>query len=118
MASIFVSLGVWAGECISHHRVNVIPLIRLDVEIRFSTCMSGGGTERIFSATPRVQRLGAMRPKRILAIGQGLGPRKSDPDPYLPTPTEAIRTLGDVDKRIRLTPFLQKTFDQWLTWTR
>jgi pyruvate/2-oxoglutarate dehydrogenase complex dihydrolipoamide dehydrogenase (E3) component len=52
-----------------------------------------------------------------LAKGVGLSSIGTTIHPY-PTQAEAIRKLGDQYSRTRLTPFVQKLFKKWLTWTR
>lgn len=52
-----------------------------------------------------------------LAKGVGLSAIGSTIHPY-PTQAEAIRRLGDLYNRTRLTPFVKRLFARWLTWTR
>ena len=54
-----------------------------------------------------------------LAMVGGLGLKTigSTIHPY-PTQAEAIRKLGDVYNRTRLTPFVKSLFKKWLAWTR
>jgi pyruvate/2-oxoglutarate dehydrogenase complex dihydrolipoamide dehydrogenase (E3) component len=77
------------------------------------------GTDRVLGATVVARHAGEMLPELTLAIGQGLGLGKiaSTIHSY-PTQAEAIRKLGDQFNRTRLTPFLKKAFQKWLTWTR
>jgi pyruvate/2-oxoglutarate dehydrogenase complex dihydrolipoamide dehydrogenase (E3) component len=77
------------------------------------------GTDTILGATVVARHAGEMLPELTLAIGQGLGLGKiaSTIHTY-PTQAEAIRKLGDQYNRTRLTPFLKKAFQKWLTWTR
>ena len=52
-----------------------------------------------------------------LAKGIGLSSIGNTIHPY-PTQSEAIRRLGDLYNRTRLTPFVAKLFRRWLSWTR
>jgi hypothetical protein len=49
--------------------------------------------------------------------GIGLGSIAATIHPY-PTQGEAIRKVGDVYGRTRLTPFVAKLFKKWLAWIR
>jgi pyruvate/2-oxoglutarate dehydrogenase complex dihydrolipoamide dehydrogenase (E3) component len=77
------------------------------------------GTDTILGATVVARHAGEMLPELTLAIGHGLGlgTIASTIHTY-PTQAEAIRKLGDQYNRTRLTPFLKKAFQKWLTWTR
>jgi pyruvate/2-oxoglutarate dehydrogenase complex dihydrolipoamide dehydrogenase (E3) component len=77
------------------------------------------GTDKILGATVVARHAGEMLPELTLAIGQGLGLGKIATTIHTyPTQAEAIRKLGDQYNRTRLTPFLKKAFQKWLTWTR
>jgi pyruvate/2-oxoglutarate dehydrogenase complex dihydrolipoamide dehydrogenase (E3) component len=77
------------------------------------------GTDTIVGATVVGRHAGEMLPELTLAMthGLGLGKIASTIHTY-PTQAEAIRRLGDQYNRTRLTPFLKKAFEKWLTWTR
>jgi len=49
--------------------------------------------------------------------GIGLGRLASVIHPY-PTQAEAIRQVGDMYNRSRLTPSIKRLFAAWLRWTR
>ena len=77
------------------------------------------GTDKILGATVVARHAGEMLPELTLAIGHGLGLGKIATTIHTyPTQAEAIRKLGDAYNRTRLTPFLKKAFQKWLTWTR
>jgi pyruvate/2-oxoglutarate dehydrogenase complex dihydrolipoamide dehydrogenase (E3) component len=77
------------------------------------------GTDKILGATIVARHAGEMLPELTLAIGCGLGLGKIGSTIHsYPTQADAIRKLGDQYNRTRLTPFLKKAFDKWLTWTR
>jgi hypothetical protein len=52
-----------------------------------------------------------------MSAGIGLGRLASVIHPY-PTQAEAIRQLGDMFNRTRLTPKVKRLFAAWLRWTR
>jgi len=77
------------------------------------------GTDKILGATVVARHAGEMLPELTLAVGHGLGLGKIATTIHTyPTQAEAIRKLGDAYNRTRLTPFLKKAFQKWLTWTR
>jgi pyruvate/2-oxoglutarate dehydrogenase complex dihydrolipoamide dehydrogenase (E3) component len=77
------------------------------------------GTDKILGATVVARHAGEMLPELTLAMTEGLGLGKiANTIHTYPTQAEAIRKLGDQYNRTRLTPFLKKAFDKWLTWTR
>ena len=77
------------------------------------------GTDKILGATVVARHAGEMLPELTIAIGHGLGLGKIATTIHTyPTQAEAIRKLGDAFNRTRLTPFLKKAFQKWLTWTR
>ena len=57
--------------------------------------------------------------KRVLRLAKGVGLTAigNTIHPY-PTQAEAIRRLGDLYNRTRLTPFVKRLFKKWLAWTR
>jgi len=77
------------------------------------------GTDRIVGATIVARRAGDMIGELTLAVtaGIGLGRLASVIHPY-PTQAEAIRQVGDMYNRTRLTPRVKKLFAAWLRWTR
>ena len=77
------------------------------------------GTDRIVGATVVARHAGDMIGELALAItaGIGLGRLASVIHPY-PTQAEAIRQVGDMYNRTRLTPTVKRLFGAWLWWTR
>lgn len=77
------------------------------------------GTDEIVGATIVATNAGDMIGEITLAMTHGLGLKKigSTIHPY-PTQGEAIRKVGDLYNRTRLTPFVKKAFNKWLAWTR
>ena len=77
------------------------------------------GTDKILGATIVAHHAGEMISEITLAmVGKiGLGTIANVIHPY-PTQAEAIRQLGDVYNRTRLTPMVRKLFSRWLSWTR
>ena len=77
------------------------------------------GTDRILGATIVATNAGDMISEITLAMthGLGLGKIASTIHPY-PTQAEAIRKVGDMYNKTRLTPFVKSLFEKWLTWTR
>jgi pyruvate/2-oxoglutarate dehydrogenase complex dihydrolipoamide dehydrogenase (E3) component len=77
------------------------------------------GGDRIVGATIVARHAGEMINELTLAMtaGVGLGRLASVIHPY-PTQAEAIRQLGDMYNRTRLTPKVKKLFAAWLRWTR
>jgi len=77
------------------------------------------GTDTILGATIVARHAGEMLNELTLAMvtGVGLGRLASVIHPY-PTQAEAIRQLGDMLNRTRLTPGVRKAFAAWLRWTR
>jgi len=77
------------------------------------------GTDRIVGATVVASHAGDLISEITLAVnaGVGLGRLASVIHPY-PTQAEAIRQLGDVYNRTRLTPLVKRLFATWLRWTR
>lgn len=77
------------------------------------------GTDTIVGATVVATNAGDMIGELSLAMTHGLGLKKvgATIHPY-PTQGEAIRKVGDLYNRTRLTPFVKKIFQKWLKWTR
>jgi pyruvate/2-oxoglutarate dehydrogenase complex dihydrolipoamide dehydrogenase (E3) component len=77
------------------------------------------GGDKIVGATIVARHAGEMINELTLAMtaGVGLGRLASVIHPY-PTQAEAIRQVGDMLNRTRLTPTVKKLFAAWLRWTR
>ena len=77
------------------------------------------GTDKIVGATIVATNAGDMISEITLAMTHGLGLKKiaSTIHPY-PTQGDAIRKVGDLYNRTRLTPFVKSLFRKWLSWTR
>ncbi len=77
------------------------------------------GTDEILGATIVATHAGDMIGELSLAMtaGIGLGSIASAIHPY-PTQAEAIRKVGDLYNRTRLTPFVKTLFAKWLAWQR
>ena len=77
------------------------------------------GTGKIVGATVVAAHAGDMIGELSLAMtnGIGLGGIGASIHPY-PTQSEAIRKLGDLYSRTRLTPFVKRLFARWLAWRR
>lgn len=77
------------------------------------------GTDRILGATIVAANAGDMISEVTLAMTHGLGLGKIAEviHPY-PTQADAIRKVGDLYNRSRLTPFVKSLFQKWLAWTR
>jgi pyruvate/2-oxoglutarate dehydrogenase complex dihydrolipoamide dehydrogenase (E3) component len=77
------------------------------------------GTDMIVGATIVATNAGDLIGEITLAMTHGLGLKQiaSTIHPY-PTQGEAIRKVGDLYNRTRLTPFVKKLFHKWLAWTR
>jgi len=77
------------------------------------------GTDEILGATIVAARAGDMIGELSLAMtaGIGLGKIAGAIHPY-PTQMEAIRQVGDLYNRTRLTPFVKTLFAKWLAWQR
>jgi pyruvate/2-oxoglutarate dehydrogenase complex dihydrolipoamide dehydrogenase (E3) component len=77
------------------------------------------GTDKILGATVVGRHAGEMLPELTMAMVEGVGlGRIARVIHTYPTQAEAIRKLGDQYNRTRLTPFVKKLFQGWLTWTR
>jgi len=77
------------------------------------------GGDKIVGATIVARHAGEMLSELTLAMtaGIGLGRLASVIHPY-PTQAEAIRQVGDMYNRTRLTPKVKRLFAAWLRWTR
>ena len=77
------------------------------------------GTDKVAGATIVARHAGEMIGELTLAMtgGIGLGRLASVIHPY-PTQAEAIRQVGDMYNRSRLTPSIKRLFAAWLRWTR
>jgi pyruvate/2-oxoglutarate dehydrogenase complex dihydrolipoamide dehydrogenase (E3) component len=77
------------------------------------------GTDKILGATIVARHAGEMISEITLAmtVGIGLAKLSSVIHPY-PTRAEAIRQVGDLYNRTRLTPFVKKLFERILSWRR
>ena len=77
------------------------------------------GTDRIVGATIVATNAGDMISEVTLAMTHKLGLKKlaSTIHPY-PTQADAIRKVGDLYNRTRLTPFIKSALQKWLAWTR
>lgn len=77
------------------------------------------GTDQILGATVVAAHAGDLISELTLAMNGKLGLKKIGAaiHPY-PTQAEAIRKLGDVYSRTRLTPFVKKLMGRWLSWQR
>jgi pyruvate/2-oxoglutarate dehydrogenase complex dihydrolipoamide dehydrogenase (E3) component len=77
------------------------------------------GGDKVVGATIVARHAGEMINELTLAIsaGVGLGRLASVIHPY-PTQAEAIRQVGDMFNRTRLTPKVKRLFAAWLRWTR
>lgn len=77
------------------------------------------GTDRIVGATIVAAQAGDLIGELSLAMTHqiGLGRIGAAIHPY-PTQAEAIRKVGDLYQRTRLTPLVLRLFDRWLAWQR
>ncbi len=77
------------------------------------------GTDEIVGATIVAAHAGDMIGELSLAMTKsiGLGGIAGAIHPY-PTQAEAIRKVGDLYSRTRLTPFVKRLFAKWLAWQR
>jgi pyruvate/2-oxoglutarate dehydrogenase complex dihydrolipoamide dehydrogenase (E3) component len=77
------------------------------------------GTDRILGATIVAPHAGEMIGELTLAIVEKIGLKKIAGviHPY-PTQAEAIKQVGDLYNRTRLTPGTQKWFERWMAWRR
>ena len=77
------------------------------------------GTDEIVGATVVAPNAGDMIGELSLAMTKkiGLGSIANAIHPY-PTQGEAVRKVGDLYGRTRLTPFVANLFKKWLSWSR
>lgn len=77
------------------------------------------GTDKIVAATIVAKNAGDMisQVSQAMTAGVGLGKIASTISPY-PTQGEAIRKIGDLYNRTKLTPTVAKLFRKWLEWSR
>jgi pyruvate/2-oxoglutarate dehydrogenase complex dihydrolipoamide dehydrogenase (E3) component len=77
------------------------------------------GTDQIIGATIVAAHAGDMIGELSLAMTNklGLGAIGASIHPY-PTQAEAIRKVGDLYSRTRLTPLVKRLFAKWLAWQR
>jgi pyruvate/2-oxoglutarate dehydrogenase complex dihydrolipoamide dehydrogenase (E3) component len=77
------------------------------------------GTDQIVGATVVAAHAGDLIGELSLAMTNkiGLGGIGASIHPY-PTQAEAIRKVGDLYSRTRLTPFVQRLLARWLAWQR
>ena len=77
------------------------------------------GTDRIVGATIVATNAGDMITNVTMAMTHGLG-LKQIADTIFPYPTQAdaIRKVGDLYNRTRLTPRVISLFGKWFAWTR
>ncbi len=76
------------------------------------------GADEIVGATIVAANAGDMISQITQAMTHGIGLKKiADTIHPYPTQAEAIRKVGDLFNRTRLTPFVKKLFAKWLEWT-
>lgn len=77
------------------------------------------GSDEIVGATVVANNAGDMIGSLSMAMTQkiGLGSVANVIHPY-PTQGEAVRKVGDLYNRTRLTPLVKSLFEKWLSWTR
>jgi len=77
------------------------------------------GADEIVGATVVASRAGDLIGALVTAMthGVGLGKLANVIHPY-PTQAEALRKVGDLYSRSRLTPRVKGLFEKWLAWTR
>lgn len=77
------------------------------------------GTDTILGATIVARHAGDMIGELTLAIKEGIGLKKiADTIHPYPTRADAIKQVGDLYNRSRLTPAVKKWLARWLDWTR
>ena len=91
----------------------------IDAEVGFVKVLIQKGSDRILGATIVARHAGEMISEITLAMvaGVGLETLSGVIHPY-PTQAEAMKQIGDLYSRTRLTPFVKKLLSTWLTWTR
>jgi pyruvate/2-oxoglutarate dehydrogenase complex dihydrolipoamide dehydrogenase (E3) component len=77
------------------------------------------GTDQLLGATIVAAHAGDLISELTLAMKGRLGLKTvgATIHPY-PTQAEAIRRIGDLYGRTRLTPLVKKVFSKWLAWQR
>jgi len=77
------------------------------------------GTDEILGATVVATNAGDMISEITIAMTQKIGLKKLSGviHPY-PTQAEAVRKVGDLFNRTRLTPTVKNLFNKWLAWLR
>lgn len=77
------------------------------------------GTDQIVGATIVAAHAGDLISEISVAMASKLGLKglAGVIHPY-PTQADAIRKIGDAYNRTRLTPFVKRLFERWLSWTR
>jgi pyruvate/2-oxoglutarate dehydrogenase complex dihydrolipoamide dehydrogenase (E3) component len=85
----------------------------------FARAVVRNGTDKLVGFTIVAAHAGEMIGEAVLALnhGIGLGSFASTIHPY-PTQAEALRKLGDVYNRARLTPGVKRLFERLLAWRR
>lgn len=85
----------------------------------YAKILTQHGSGKILGATIVARHAGEMISEITTAMAAGLplGKLANVIHPY-PTQADAIRKLGDVYNRKRLTPFLQSLLTRWFAWTR
>jgi pyruvate/2-oxoglutarate dehydrogenase complex dihydrolipoamide dehydrogenase (E3) component len=91
----------------------------IDGEVGFVKVLVKKGSDRILGATIVARHAGEMISEITLAMVAGVGLKTLSGviHPY-PTQAEAVKQIGDLYSRTRLTPFVKKLLSTWLTWTR
>jgi pyruvate/2-oxoglutarate dehydrogenase complex dihydrolipoamide dehydrogenase (E3) component len=91
----------------------------IDGEVGFVKVLVKKGSDRILGATIVARHAGEMISEITLAMVAGVGLKTLTGviHPY-PTQAEAVKQIGDLYSRTRLTPFVKKLLSTWLTWTR
>ncbi|MEE2822111.1 MAG: mercuric reductase [Acidobacteriota bacterium] len=91
----------------------------IDAEVGFVKVLVKKGTDQILGATIVASHAGEMISEITLAMVAGVGLKKlsSVVHPY-PTQAEAIKQVGGLYNRTRLTPLVKKLLSTWLAWTR
>jgi len=91
----------------------------IDGEVGFVKVLVQKGSDRILGATIVARHAGEMIGEITLAMVAGVGLKTLSGviHPY-PTQAEAVKQIGDLYSRTRLSPFVKKLLSTWLTWTR
>jgi pyruvate/2-oxoglutarate dehydrogenase complex dihydrolipoamide dehydrogenase (E3) component len=85
----------------------------------FAQVLVKHGSDRILGATIVAENAGDMIAEVTLAMTHGVGLKKiaNTIHPY-PTQADAIRKLGDLYNRTRLTAFTKSLLGKWMSWRR